>query len=83
MKEERVIRKGSALLQDESLPAKLLLNLVDCTRQRSAAESSEDCDSLKTTWRVFTLKFDTIAEMQSSVHHGPQHTLIADRLSAM
>lgn len=46
------------------MSCKLLLNLVDCIRQRSDAESTTARDLLITMLRVFTLKFHTIAKMQ-------------------
>lgn len=46
------------------MSCKLLLNLVDCIRQRSEVESTTARDLLITMLRVFTLKFHTIAKMQ-------------------
>lgn len=46
------------------MSCKLLLNLVDCIRQRSEGDSTTARDLLITMLRVFTLKFHTIAKMQ-------------------
>lgn len=67
----KAVHLFSKNVHDESLPTsiqtmscKLLLNLVDCIRQRSEAESSTARDLLITMLRVFTLKFYTIAKIQ-------------------
>lgn len=67
----KAVQLFSKNVHDESLPTsiqtmscKLLLNLVDCIRQRSEAESSTARDLLITMLRVFTLKFYTIAKIQ-------------------
>lgn len=67
----KAVHLFSKNVHDESLPTsiqtmscKLLLNLVDCIRQRSEAESSTARDLLITMLRIFTLKFYTIAKIQ-------------------
>ena len=67
----KAVHLFSKNVHDESLPTsiqtmscKLLLNLVDCIRQRSDSESPVARDLLITMLRVFTLKFHTIAKMQ-------------------
>lgn len=67
----KAVHLFSKNVHDESLPTsiqtmscKLLLNLVDCIRQRSEAESPIARDLLITMLRVFTLKFYTIAKIQ-------------------
>lgn len=67
----KAVHLFSKNVHDESLPTsiqtmscKLLLNLVDCIRQRSEAESSTARDLLITMLRIFTLKFNTIAKIQ-------------------
>lgn len=58
-------------VHDESLPTsiqtmscKLLLNLVDCIRQRQDLETNTARDLLITMLKVFTQKFHTIAKLQ-------------------
>lgn len=58
-------------VHDETLPTsiqtmscKLLLNLVDCIRQRTDSDTVTVRDLLITMLRVFTLKFHTIAKLQ-------------------
>ena len=58
-------------VHDESLPTsiqtmscKLLLNLVDCIRQKADADSVTARNLLITMLKVFTLKFHTIAKLQ-------------------
>lgn len=58
-------------VHDESLPTsiqtmscKLLLNLVDCIRQRHDSETITARDLLITMLKVFTKKFHTIAKLQ-------------------
>lgn len=67
----KAVHLFSKNVHDESLPTsiqtmscKLLLNLVDCIRQRSEPESSTARDLLITMLRIFTLKFYTIAKIQ-------------------
>lgn len=67
----KAVHLFSKNVHDESLPTsiqtmscKLLLNLVDCIRQRSVDETTTARDLLITMLRVFTLKFHTIAKMQ-------------------
>lgn len=67
----KAVHLFSKNVHDESLPTsiqtmscKLLLNLVDCIRQRSEAESTTARDLLITMLRIFTLKFYTIAKIQ-------------------
>lgn len=67
----KAVHLFSKNVHDESLPTsiqtmscKLLLNLVDCIRQRSDSETTTARDLLITMLRVFTLKFHTIAKMQ-------------------
>lgn len=48
----------------QTMSCKLLLNLVDCIRQRSDAESPLARELLITMLRVFTMKFQTIAKIQ-------------------
>lgn len=67
----KAVHLFSKNVHDESLPTsiqtmscKLLLNLVDCIRQRSEAESSTARDLLISMLRIFTLKFYTIAKIQ-------------------
>lgn len=67
----KAVHLFSKNVHDESLPTsiqtmscKLLLNLVDCIRQRSDAESPMARDLLITMLRVFTNKFHTIAKIQ-------------------
>ncbi|XP_035793214.1 transcription-associated protein 1-like isoform X2 [Anopheles albimanus] len=58
-------------IHDESLPTsiqtmscKLLLNLVECIRQKSEAEPVASRELLITMLRVFTVKFQTISKQQ-------------------
>lgn len=67
----KAVNLFSKNVHDESLPTsiqtmscKLLLNLVDCIRQRSEAETSTARDLLIIMLRIFTLKFYTIARIQ-------------------
>lgn len=67
----KAVNLFSKNVHDESLPTsiqtmscKLLLNLVDCIRQRSEADTSTARDLLITLLRIFTLKFYTIARIQ-------------------
>lgn len=67
----KAVNLFSKNVHDESLPTsiqtmscKLLLNLVDCIRQRSETESTTARDLLITMLRVFTMKFNTIAKIQ-------------------
>ncbi|XP_055697058.1 transcription-associated protein 1 isoform X2 [Phlebotomus papatasi] len=67
----KAVHLFSKNVHDESLPTsiqtmscKLLLNLVDCIRQRSDTETSTARDLLITMLKVFTLKFQTIAKIQ-------------------
>lgn len=67
----KAVNLFSKNVHDESLPTsiqtmscKLLLNLVDCIRQRSETDSATARDLLITMLRVFTLKFNTIAKIQ-------------------
>lgn len=67
----KAVHLFSKNVHDESLPTsiqtmscKLLLNLVDCIRQRSDAETTTARDLLIVMLRIFTLKFHTIARIQ-------------------
>lgn len=48
----------------QTMSCKLLLNLVDCIRQRSDSETTTARDLLIIMLKVFTKKFHTIAKLQ-------------------
>lgn len=67
----KAVHLFSKNVHDESLPTsiqtmscKLLLNLVDCIRQKSEPDNSTARDLLVIMLRVFTQKFYTIAKIQ-------------------
>lgn len=67
----KAVHLFSKNVHDESLPTsiqtmscKLLLNLVDCIRQRSDTETTTARDMLIIMLKVFTKKFHTIAKLQ-------------------
>jgi transformation/transcription domain-associated protein len=67
----KAVHLFSKNVHDESLPTsiqtmscKLLLNLVDCIRQRADTDLAMARELLLTMLKVFTLKFHTIAKLQ-------------------
>jgi len=70
----RAVQLSSKNVHDESLPTsiqtmscKLLLNLVECIRQRSDQEGGNGRDLLVRMMEVFVLKFKTVAKLQLPV----------------
>lgn len=77
-------------VHDETLPTsiqtmscKLLLNLVDCIRQRGEAESLPSRDVLILMLRVFTLKFHTIAKYQLPMIVNKWKTMKTDSTTSL
>ena len=67
----RAVQFSSKNVHDESLPTsiqtmscKLLLNLVDCIRQRSEQEGGNGKELLVKMMEVFVLKFKTVSKLQ-------------------
>ena len=67
----RAVQLSSKNVHDESLPTsiqtmscKLLLNLVECIRQRSEQESGNGKELLVKMMEVFVLKFKTVSKLQ-------------------
>ena len=83
----RAVQLSSKNVHDESLPTsiqtmscKLLLNLVECIRQRSEAEGGNGKELLVRMMEVFVLKFKTVSKLQLPIlmaKHRPPAPLAA------
>ena len=84
----RAVQLSSKNVHDESLPTsiqtmscKLLLNLVECIRQRSEQEGGNGKELLVKMMEVFVLKFKTVSKLQLPIlmakHRPPAPVAVA------